>query len=58
MQRDTIAHVGEGHVLCVLPTGYGKMLIIQALPYLDETSDVNTVIVVNGLKKYYQRAAA
>ena len=48
-QRATIAYAGQGDVLCVLPTGYGKTLVIMALPYLDESSD-STVVVVNGLK--------
>ena len=37
----------QGDVLSVLPTGYGKTVVIQALPYADKQRA--TVLVVNPL---------
>ena len=47
-QKECVLNATENDVLCVLPTGYGKTLIIQSLLYL--SAENSTVIVVNGLK--------
>ena len=55
-QKDSIIRANEGDVLCVLPTGYGKTLIIQSLPYLSKSS--TAVIVVNGLRSIIEEQRA
>ena len=55
-QKDSIIGANEGDVLCVLPTGYGKTLIIQSLPYLSKSS--TAVIVVNGLRSIIEEQRA
>ena len=55
-QAECIIHSLNNDVLGILPTGYGKTLIIQALPFLSD--DHSTVVVINGLRSILQEQAA
>ena len=47
-QTEAILLAEKGDLLCVLPTGYGKTIIIQCLPYLKHSSP-GCIVVVNAL---------
>ena len=55
-QKDCILYATENDVLCILPTGYGKTLIIQSLPFL--TGSSTTIVVVNGLRSILKEQAS
>jgi ATP-dependent DNA helicase RecQ len=55
-QLQSVEAAADKDVLAVLPTGYGKTIVIQALPYL--TTEPNCAIVINPLNAIILEQAA